>query len=234
MANADIGADVIVTAAPVYRPLAALRGEERFPEGSHLLLIHAGKPDSEPEPLLSGFWAEVDANVSFDGKKVLFAGKQAAGDPWQIWEMTLKDRSLRRVIAGQADAIRPLYLPSGRLVYALRTLTGFQLQAAGKTASSALAPIGEDAASTALPLAYLPASVIPVDVLQDGRILFEAGFPLGSGSTRNCFWSTPMARALSRTAAITAGRAGAESSWHRAMLSSRTSSLGAVHFAAGR
>ena len=29
----------------------------------------------------------------------------------------------------------------------------------------------------------MPASAIPADVLADGRILFEAGFPLGSGST---------------------------------------------------
>jgi hypothetical protein len=38
----------------------------------------------------SGFAATADANVSFDGKSVLFAGKQAAGDPWQIWELTLE------------------------------------------------------------------------------------------------------------------------------------------------
>ena len=35
------------------------------------------------------------------GKTVLFAGKQDASDPWQIWELTLADRSLRKVIAGE-------------------------------------------------------------------------------------------------------------------------------------
>ena len=33
-----IGADVIVTAAPVYEPLAAAQGGERFPKGAQLLL----------------------------------------------------------------------------------------------------------------------------------------------------------------------------------------------------
>jgi hypothetical protein len=70
----EIGADIIVTAAPVYEPLAALRGGERFPKGAQLLLIHAGKA----EPLVAGFAATADANVSFDGKTVLFAGKQSA------------------------------------------------------------------------------------------------------------------------------------------------------------
>jgi hypothetical protein len=172
-------ADIVVTAAPTYEPTAALRGQERFPKGAQLLLVHAGKA----EPLVTGFAATADANVSFDGKRVLFAGKQTAGDPWQIWEVTLADRSVRKVIAGATDAIRPLYLPSGRLVYARRAASGFQLEAAGKDASTALAPTDPDAGATVVQLTYLPASAVPADVLQDGRILFEASFPLGAGST---------------------------------------------------
>src|ERR1035438_7001876 len=75
-------ADIIVTAAPVYEPLAALRGGERFPKGAQLMLVHAGKA----EPLVTGFAATADANISFDGNQVLFEGKQATSDPWQIWE----------------------------------------------------------------------------------------------------------------------------------------------------
>src|ERR1700739_2988777 len=73
----SIGSDVIVTAAPVYESLAALRGGERFPEGAQLLLIHDGKAD----PLVPEFAASADASVSFDAGSVLFAGKKAAGDP---------------------------------------------------------------------------------------------------------------------------------------------------------
>ena len=181
--SASIDADIIVTAAPAYEPLAALRGGERFPKGAQLLLVREGNA----EPLVTGFAATADANVSFDGKTVLFAGKHAAGDPWQIWELTLADRSLRKLIAGEGDAIRPLYLPAGQLVYARRTPRGFQMEAAGKTASSALAPIDATAGATVLSLSYLPASAIPADVLLDGRILFEAGFPLGVGSTPELF-----------------------------------------------
>ena len=182
-ANARIGADIIVTAAPAYQPLAALRGGERFPKGAQLLLVHEGNA----EPLVSGFAASADASVSFDGKTVLFAGKQAASDPWQIWELTIADHSLRRLVAGAGDTIRPFFLPFGQLVYARHTPTGFRLESAGKTGSSALAPINADAGSTVLPLSYMPGSAIPEDVLSDGRILFESGFPLGSGSTPELF-----------------------------------------------
>jgi hypothetical protein len=175
---AEAGADFIVTAAPVYGPLAELRGAERFPRGAQLLLVHAG----QAEPLVTGFAATADASVSFDAKTVLFAGKQAAGDPWQIWELTLADRSVRRVVTTASDAERPLYLPGGRLVWAERTPQGFQLQSAedGRTPAEAF---DNPTATGLLPLTYTRGSAFPADVLADGRILFEAGFPLGAGTT---------------------------------------------------
>ena len=94
----SIGSDVIVTAAPAYEPLAALRGGERFPKGAQLLLMHEGNA----EPLVPEFAASADASVSFDGGSVLFAGKKAAGDPWQIWELTLADRKVRQVTIGSS------------------------------------------------------------------------------------------------------------------------------------
>jgi hypothetical protein len=156
---------VIVTAAPVYDALAALRGGERFPKGAQLLLLRSG----EAKPLLSGFAASADAAVSFDGNRMLFAGRRTANDPWAIWELTLADGSLRRVMSAATDLIRPLYLPDDALVYARRTDHGFQVEAAGMDGAQSL------------PLTYLRSSAVPADVLADGRILFEAGFPLGVG-----------------------------------------------------
>jgi hypothetical protein len=168
-----------VTAAPSYQPLAALRGAERFPKGAQLLLVQNGNA----EPLAPQLWASADANVSFDGQRVLFAGKQHRSDRWQIWEMTLRGRSLRLLFAGSDDAIRPMYLSSGQFVFAQHTRTGFQIVVAGAQSSEPLAPIDANAGAKLLPLTYLPASAIPDDVLLDGRILFESFYPLGSGST---------------------------------------------------
>jgi hypothetical protein len=162
---------ILVTAAPVYEPFAALRGADRFPKGAQLLLERDGKS----EPLVSGFAATADANVSFDATTVLFSGKRAATDPWQIWELTLADHSVRQVTAEATDSVRPFYLPGRRLVFARRDAQGFQLVAAGLDGKNEL------------PLTYMPGSALPSDVLADGRILFEAGFPLGSGSTPELF-----------------------------------------------
>jgi hypothetical protein len=176
-------ADIIVTAAPVYEPLAALRGGERFPKGAQLLLVHASKA----EPLVTGFAASTDANISFDGKTVLFAGKKEAGDAWQIWELTLADLSVRKVISTANDAERPFYLPGGRMVWAQRTPWGFQLESAEDGHLQGYTFLNPTAGPGVLPLTYMRASAFPADVIADGRILFEAGFPLGSGSTPDLY-----------------------------------------------
>ena len=179
----SIGSDVIVTAAPAYEPLAALHGGERFPKGAQLLLIR----DGNAEPLVADFAESADANVSFDGGSVLFAGKKASQDPWQIWELTLANRKVRQVVSSGSDAIRPLYLPGWRVVYAQRTPQGFQLESARLMESKAFDEIEPAGTKAVHPLTYMSASAVPTDVLADGRILFEAGFPLGEDATPEMF-----------------------------------------------
>jgi Hydrazine synthase alpha subunit middle domain len=162
-----VGVPVIVTAAPAYDATAVLHGEERFVRGAQLLIVKDGRA----ETLAQDFSASADADVSFDAKRVLFAGKKAANEPWAIWEMTLADRSIRKVTGGDADAVRPLYLPGDRVAYAQRTPHGFQLATAQLDGSDVLQ------------LTHVNANAIPSDVLADGRILFQSTFPLGEGKT---------------------------------------------------
>ncbi len=170
--------DFIVTAAPVYKPLAELRGGERFPEGAQLLLVHEGKATI----LVPDFVASADADLSYDGKSVLFAGKRTLGDRWQIWEVNLANHSVRRVVSTATDAERPLHLPGGRLVWAERTGQMFELDSTDNGPSRKPAPRNPTADPGPLLLTHLQGSAFPVVVLRDGRILFEAGYPLGSGS----------------------------------------------------
>ena len=177
-AAGNAGADFIVTATPVYAPRAELHGQERFPRGAQLLLVHNGKA----EPLVTGFADTADANVSFDAERVLFAAKRAAGDPWQIWELTLKDGSVRKVIDTKTDAERPFYLPGGRMVWAQRTAYGFRIESARDGHSPQVSFLNPTAGPGVLPLTYVRASAFPSAILADGRILFESGYPLGEGA----------------------------------------------------
>ena len=74
----------------------------------------------------------------------------------------------RRVTSCDEDCIRPFYLPEDRVVYARKTAGRFVIEAVSL------------AGGKPLPLTYGPANFLPTDVLRDGRILFEAAYPLGS------------------------------------------------------
>jgi hypothetical protein len=164
-------APVIFTATPVYESLAALDGDERFPKGAQLMVLR----DGQVQPLVEGFAASADASVSFDAKTVLFAGKKNAGDAWGIWEVASEGGTPRLVRAGPTDLIRPLWMPDERMVYARRGKDGFALEAVGLDGSGAVQ------------LTYLPGNFVPDDVLRDGRVLFESGFPLGTVGTPEMF-----------------------------------------------
>jgi hypothetical protein len=164
-------APLIFTGAPVYESLAALHGDERFPKGAQLMVLR----DGEMQPLVGGFAASADASVSFDAKTVLFAGKKNAEDRWGIWEVSVEGGSPRPVLSGPTDLIRPLLMPDGRMVYARRGRDGFALEAVGLDGSDAVR------------LSYLPGNFVPDDVLRDGRVLFESGFPLGAGASPEMF-----------------------------------------------
>ena len=174
---------ILVTASPVYDPLAALKGGERFPKGAQLVRVEKGVAS----PLVRGFAATADANVSWDAGTVLFSAKPSATDHWQIWELDLATQATRRVFASNVDLIRPIYLPAGQFVYASRQPSGYRIDVAGEANPLKLAPIDNDAAQTVLPLSYIHSSAVPVDVLRDGRILFESFYPLGTGTTPELF-----------------------------------------------
>ncbi len=157
---------LLYTVAKKYDPLAWLHGQERFPLGAQVF-VHTG---SERHALVSSFAASADPAVSYDGTHAMFAGKHKATDPWQIYEIAVKGEAPRRITSCEEDCVRPFYLPEDRIVYARKVNGRFMIEAA---------PL---AGGKSLRLTYAPVSFLPTDVLRDGRVLFEGGFPSGNGS----------------------------------------------------
>ncbi|HKM49324.1 MAG TPA: hypothetical protein VJX69_17165 [Terriglobales bacterium] len=165
----------LFTVAKRYEPLAWIRGADRFSSGANIFLQDA----SGRHPLITSFAASADPAVSFDGKSLLFAGKQKAEDHWQIWEVALDattpSSAPRRVTSCADDCVRPFYLPGylpgDRVVYAKKTGGRFVVEAADR------------ATGKTLQLTYGPGNFLATDVLRDGRILFEATYPLGGQGT---------------------------------------------------
>ena len=143
-----------------------MHGADRFPSGATIIVSDGARQ----RPLVPDFAASADPAVSFDGQRILLAGKVRPHDHWQIWELILESGAVRPITSAADDCVRPLYLPEDRVVFACRVQGRFVLERLDLTGKNPLL------------LTRGPANFLPTDVLRDGRILFEAGFPLGSES----------------------------------------------------
>lgn len=167
----QVSLSIVYTSTPRYESQAWLHGRERFPSGATVTL----KQGESSHALVSGFAATADPTVSFDGTRILFSGKRDPKSHWQVWESRVDGNELRRVTTCSTDCVRPFYLPGERVVYARRASNRFALETM---------PL---AGGATLPLTYTPGSALPTDVLRDGRILFEAAYPLANGSSSEIY-----------------------------------------------
>lgn len=154
---------LLFTVAMSYEPLAWMHGADRFSSDAAIFLHDS----AGQRRLVPSFAASADPNVSFDGRRVLFAGKAHPQDPWQIWEIDVAGGDPRRITSFPEDCIRPFYLPENRVVYARKIDGRFVIETK------------ELESTKPFPLTYIPSNALPTDILRDGRILFEAAYPLG-------------------------------------------------------
>lgn len=77
-------------------------------DGSRVALL---APDGTLSVLSEGFASAADPCLSFDGERVLFAAKEEPDDPWDIWEMQVVDRKVKRITENLGDCREPIYLP---------------------------------------------------------------------------------------------------------------------------
>jgi Hydrazine synthase alpha subunit middle domain len=75
------------------------------------------------------------------------------------------------VTSCREDCVSPLYLPEDRIVYAHKVRGSFQIEAIAVKGGEPLV------------LSHIAGSALPSDVLRDGRILFQAAFPLSGKAT---------------------------------------------------
>ena len=164
--------DYAYVVAPQYVGAAWRSGHERFPGGAAIMLATS----QGQRKAVADFYASTDPAVSFDGLRILFAGKRTAAGPWQIWETTIAGGVPRQLTTADSDCIRPLYLPDGRVVYTRLLERGSEIQ---------IIPLS--GAAPPETLTFVPGWYLTDDVLHDGRILFETSgdlwtvYPDGTG-----------------------------------------------------
>ena len=118
----------VFTAAPQFDSTAEGKGLPRFPKGAAVTVVtSAGQ-----RPVAPALYASADPAVSFDGARILFAGKATVHAPWEIWEVAATGGTPRVVIHCQTDCTHPLYLPDGRIACTRASATGSDLEVDGR------------------------------------------------------------------------------------------------------
>jgi hypothetical protein len=74
--------------------------------GAHLAML---SPSGAAKDLTADFQSAADPDVSWDGKKILFAGKKTAADLWQIYEMNADGSGARQIVTVAFNCRQPVY-----------------------------------------------------------------------------------------------------------------------------
>ena len=149
--------------APEVAALNAIADKDRFPRGSRIVLFTPPEQGGKVLSLTPDFWSAADPQVSFDGKSILFAGRRAKRDSWQIWEMEVDGRHKRRLTSCAGDCLKPAYLPGNRIAFT-------QVRWAGNRPQGRVRVAQRDG-SGAHPITFGRTSFELASVLRDGRLL---------------------------------------------------------------
>ncbi len=87
------------------KPLAEGMLRADFGEGGQIVLLRNHKITV----LTSEFASASDPALSFDAKRILFAGKKSAADNWNIYEMNLDGSGLRQLTKDMGNCRTPMY-----------------------------------------------------------------------------------------------------------------------------
>ena len=135
----------------------------RLVPGSRIVSLDPDKPGSM-KVLTNEFHSACFPELSYDGRKILFAGRKNETGPWQIFEMEIKSLRSMKITSSGYDCIDPVYLPSGRIAYTSKIVND--------TVRSAysLFTCGGDG-SDVRQITFGPSASFATSVLKDGRLL---------------------------------------------------------------
>lgn len=146
--------------------------------GGRLVLLTAS---GGTRVLTPGFASAADPAVSFDGSRILFAGKKAAGDRWNVFEMRADGSGVRQITRDAGNCRGPIY--QSALFYLNDAHPSYQVtfvsDAVGErnedgTAATNLYSVRFDG-TVLRRLTYAVSGSFDPFQMQDGRILFSSG-----------------------------------------------------------
>lgn len=152
----------------------------RYPPGSRVVLAAFSRRTPNLRVLSSGLLAAGEPVLSYDGRRVVFAGKKNPAAEWQIYESSIEGGSIKVLTKAPGGAMDPALLSDGSLLY-ISPVPGIAAKRS-RTRRSALyvqPPSGEPRQLT-----FSSADIFNPTVLADGRILFVSSQPSEAAGSR--------------------------------------------------
>lgn len=182
-AKTNLEAPIVVTqvpariqTAPAARDATDLVRSDWF-DGARLVVV---SPAGQLRVLSEGFQSACDPNVSFDGQRVLFAGRKSSNERWRIWEIGVDGQGLRAVSPENLDARNPIHVsplntleakePWSALVFVGRETT---INEVGRASGSNLYNVRFDGTELRR-LTFNPNHNLDPFQLWDGRVIYSA------------------------------------------------------------
>ena len=191
-------------------------GKPAFGGGGRLVLL---EKTGATRVLTPGFQSAADPAVSFDGKRILFAGKKTSGGVWDIFEMHADGSGLRQITRNSGNCRHPMY--QSALFYLNDERPSYQITFASDAAgefdesghpASNLYSVRFDGTGLRRLTYTLSTSYDPFQ-MQDGRILFSSGwrgridlFAIHLDGVDYAAFSGPQGRRIKHTACTTPKR----------------------------
>jgi hypothetical protein len=172
-------AGIVFTEVPAVRtPPAGRVPGPAWGGGGRLVLL---EKSGATRVLTPGFQSAADPAVSFDGKRILFAGRKTARDAWSVFEVNADGSGLRQITRNAGNCRRPMYqsalfyLNDERPSYQITFVSDAagEFDESGRTASN-LYSVRFDGSGLRRLTYALSSSYDPFQ-MQDGRILFSSG-----------------------------------------------------------
>lgn len=86
-------------------------------QGAQLIMIDPLQPNRPAEIISKDFYSACSPSISFDAKKMVFAGQKSVNDIWQIYEMDLLRSTYEPLTDSEYDCMDPVYLPGDRIIH---------------------------------------------------------------------------------------------------------------------
>jgi Tol biopolymer transport system component len=183
-AGGGINSGLVVTQVPIIQqgqpddPLMAGLLRADLCEEARIVIVD---PDGTKRVLSESFHSACDPDISFDGRRILFAGRRLVSDDWNIFEMNVDGTEVRQITRGLGDCRSPFYQGS---IYTIVSdapwpQIGFvgngagELNEHGHLPSTSLYTCRLDG-SDVRRVTFNPSADVDPTMLPDGRMLFAS------------------------------------------------------------